>query len=120
MVIEESRPIARVAGELGINEGTLIALPIATGSALPRRWRASRIAGPLLGMAGFELIAVSVGMVVARASSGGSALMVIVIAGLGVALMLAAALIRVRSVSRAAARDTMVRTGLHVAGPLQA
>jgi hypothetical protein len=94
-----------------------IVLLIATGFALPRRWRASSVAGPLmLALAGFELIAASVGMALARASSRGSPLAVIAIGGVGVALMLRAGLQRVRSVSRAAARDEMVRTGLHVAG----
>jgi hypothetical protein len=100
---------------IGMSGG--IVLLIATGFALPPRWRASSVAGPLmLALAGVELIAAGVGMAVGRAFSRGSPLAVIVIAGLGLALILRAALTRVRSVSRAAARDEMVRTGLHVAG----
>ena len=41
MVIETSRPIARVAKELGINEGTLGSWVAATAMSMParsRRW----------------------------------------------------------------------------------
>lgn len=98
-------------------QGGAIVLLIATGFALPPRWRASSIGGPLmLGLAGFEVVALSAGMGVALASSHGSALGVLVMAGLGVALMLAGALLRIRSVSRTSTRDRLVTTGLHVAG----
>lgn len=100
-----------------VGQGGAIALFIATGFALPHRWRASSFVGQLMfGLAGLELIAASVGVNIARTSSGGSARGVVVIAGLGMALMVGAALWRVRSVSRVANRNRMMRGRAHVAG----
>src|SRR5437868_6436542 len=90
---------ALVAGQFGA-----IGLLVGTGFALPFPWRTSGRAGPLLlGQAGVLLVVACAGMAVARTSLPGPEPVVlpgmIVVAGLGAVLLLAALLSRRRFVS---------------------
>lgn len=104
--------VAMAVGQIGA-----FLLLLATGFAMPNRWRASSVAGPLmLGQAGLLLLAGTVGAAAGRPSGSGSVAAIAGTAALGGALVLTAALLRVRLVSRAAARENMVMTGQHVMG----
>jgi hypothetical protein len=107
---------ALVVGQFGA-----IGLLVGTGFALPFPWRTSGRAGPLLlGQAGVLLLAGCAGMAVARTSLPGPEPVLlpgmIVVAGLGAALVLAALLARHRSVSRAATRADVLGTRQQTTG----
>jgi hypothetical protein len=113
---EGSHAVALFIGDAGA-----IGLLIATGFALPFRWRTSDRAGLLLlGQGGLLLVAGSAGMAVARTSLPAPRSVmppsVIAAAGLGVALMLAAPALRARSRRRAALRDEMIGSGRQATG----
>jgi hypothetical protein len=104
-----------------IGQSGAIALSIATGFALPFRWRTSGVAGPLmLVQVGVMIVVACAGVAVARSSLPAPRSVLppglIAVAGLGIVMVLTAGLVHVGLVRRARAHSDTLRTGQQVLG----